>query len=187
VTNRDSVHPSYGTDYYLSNGSGEFVRSTSRVAALQWTEPETIQVYLITAVPVDKTTNPLSDEKYYVKHGEDYDLGGTHYDFVGLDKVSDMLEDMDIYSSEGVYIVNGKSIRYSFSSVDDTPKFVIKKVFSDFSGNEENMDGLVIDFLTIGEEDRESIGLNYSLHEGSGRFWVFGDNPENTAYSSEIE
>lgn len=99
------------------------------------------------------------------------------------------MPDYGLSQAEDVYIVNGKSIKYLFRSVDSSNKFIIERKFSEFSTIESNPVGLTIELLLRDSEERENVSLNYSLSSvgGTGRFCVFGNiSDNNPSYSSEV-
>ena len=106
----------------------------------------------------------------------------------GLFEFSDWNAVNEIGYAEGIYIVNGKSIKYGFHSSDSTPKFRIEKLFSDYSQNSANTGGLRIDVIAPTEEERENIGVTYGLSVGHGGLCVYGDiNSENSDYKMELD
>lgn len=92
-------------------------------------------------------------------------------------------------SAEAVYIVSGKSIKYRFRSVGSSNKFVVEKVFSEYSTESTNSGYLEIEISMENEDDASSAELYSELIPGSsGRFCVFGDiTSEDSPYTSNIE
>ena len=90
--------------------------------------------------------------------------------------------------SEGIYVVNGKSIKYGFRSFDDTQKFKIEKIFSKSSQNKKNSNGLVIDIIAPSEIERKNIGVAYCLDGEAGGLSVYGNiTSENNDYKMELD
>ena len=106
----------------------------------------------------------------------------------GLFEFSDWNAGNEIGYAEGIYIVNGKSIKYGFHSSDSTPKFRIEKLFSDYSQNSTNTGGLRIEVIAPTEEERKKIGVTYGLSSEHGGLCVYGDiNSENSDYKMELD
>ena len=104
----------------------------------------------------------------------------------GVDLVGGLSKFENTKNVEGVYIVNGRSIRYAFRSIDSSSKFVIEKKFSDYSTSSSNSDGLEIYLSMQGDEERSSASIEYSLEYGTGRFCVYGDIAEGNPNYSEV-
>jgi hypothetical protein len=81
----------------------------------------------------------------------------------------------EIGYAEGIYIVNGKSIKYGFRSSDTTPKFTIEKLFSGYAQNSTNTGGLRIDIIAPSKEERDNVVVRYGLAGGHGELCVYGD------------
>lgn len=84
-------------------------------------------------------------------------------------------------TSDCIYVLGDRSMKYSFSSVDDTSKFIIRREFPDYAAEPHMSDALVIDLVN------PSDGVNGIEYDGIGRLWVYGDIHESNDYSMELD
>ena len=96
----------------------------------------------------------------------------------------------DAHDVDGIYIGSNTSMKYSFSCVDDTPKFVIRKEFPEYAANPIVEDVFRIDIMTDSHDDTMQVAIDYTLQDSSqpGKLWVYGEPvEENMAYSMELD
>ena len=129
---------------------------------------------------VDGTYVPLQEGERLDESETYYD--GNHIEYNVYAKLNTMHDATD--SRECVYIVGGTSIRYSFRSVGESPKFVIGKMFSDYHIQSSNSEGLEIYLNLQDEDEKRTAEIEY---RGHGEFCVYGDiASRNRDYSAEL-